>query len=82
MSTTGKPQPFVLNIPGLDRLQTQKQMDQEAIRLNQKMIRETGHDPLWWKLIRNPAFRKAVEAADARPADNSPPRSPKALPIC
>lgn len=43
-----------------------KRMAEEARKHWVDTIRETGADPLWWKLMRNPRFRAAVEAENRR----------------
>jgi hypothetical protein len=48
--------------PGDDR----ERMERESREINERSIRETGADVLWWKLIRNPKFRALVEAEDER----------------
>jgi hypothetical protein len=57
----------VLRMPVVSSTQEHRQaMEEEARRLWLKSIRETGASPLWWKLMRNPKFRAAVEAEDRR----------------
>ncbi|MBY8934615.1 MULTISPECIES: hypothetical protein [Pseudomonas] len=43
-----------------------KRMEKEARDHWNRVIRETGASPLWWKLMRNPKFRAAVEAEAER----------------
>lgn len=43
-----------------------KRMGEQAHKHWVDTIRETGADPLWWKLMRNPKFRAAVEAEGNR----------------
>ena len=43
-----------------------KRMEKEARDHWNRVIRETGASPLWWKLMRNPRFRAAVEAEAER----------------
>ncbi|WP_192561484.1 hypothetical protein [Pseudomonas gozinkensis] len=54
----------MLHIPSpLDEI---KRMEKEAQEYWNRVIRETGASPLWWKLMRNPKFRAAVEAEAER----------------
>lgn len=56
-----------LRIGGIDHLaERDKRMAEEARKHWEDTIRETGADPLWWKLMRNPKFRAAVEAENQR----------------
>jgi hypothetical protein len=55
-----------LHAPVVHPSDRDKAMQEEARRRWQKSIVETGADPLWWKLMRNPRFRAAVEAEDRR----------------
>lgn len=57
---------LTLRVP-VDRLrEVDRKMREESQRLLQQSIIETGATPLWWKLMRNPRFRVAVEAENRR----------------